>query len=153
MYSRDGLFLRSLKCYFCAYFPRCFAIREMNTKITLTWAPKQFVTRVHTLFSMYFIEWKCVSFLSTTSVATGVNDNTSVLVQIIDCISRGDKLFHTLIMVTGTDRYLRHSTLTSCYHIESTCSLLRTKFHASKLCAEMKPYINTIYNCFWQNTV
>ena len=34
-------------------FPSCEATREMNTKITLEWAQKQFVTRVHTLF--YFL--------------------------------------------------------------------------------------------------
>ena len=38
MYSRDGLFLRSLDGSFGIYFPRCFATREMNTKITLSWA-------------------------------------------------------------------------------------------------------------------
>ena len=51
MYCRDELSLCSLECYFCVYFPRCFATREINTKITLSWALKQFVTRVHTLFS------------------------------------------------------------------------------------------------------
>ena len=35
MYSRDELFLGSLECYFGIYFPRCFATREINTKITL----------------------------------------------------------------------------------------------------------------------
>ena len=40
------------QCYFGIYFPRCFATREINTNITLSWALKQFVTRVHTLFSM-----------------------------------------------------------------------------------------------------
>ena len=47
MYSRDELFLCSLECYFGIY-----------TKITLERALKQFVTRVHTLFSilcMYLI--------------------------------------------------------------------------------------------------
>ena len=53
MYSRDELFLCSLECYFCVYFPRCFATREINTKITLSWALKQFVTQVHTLFSIF----------------------------------------------------------------------------------------------------
>ena len=53
MYSREELFLRSLECYFGVYFPRCFATREKNTKITLSWALKQFVTRVHTLFSIF----------------------------------------------------------------------------------------------------
>ena len=33
----------------------CFYAREINTKITLSWALKQFVTWVHTLFSMYNI--------------------------------------------------------------------------------------------------
>ena len=50
--SRDEPFLRSLECYFGIFFPRCFATREINTKITLSWALKQFVTRVHTLFSI-----------------------------------------------------------------------------------------------------
>ena len=31
----------------------CCATREINTKITLSWAHKQFATRVHTLFSIY----------------------------------------------------------------------------------------------------
>ena len=53
MYSRHELFLCSLECYFCNYFRRCFATREINTKITLSWALKQFVTRRHTLFSVY----------------------------------------------------------------------------------------------------
>ena len=53
MYSRDEPFLHSLECYFGIYFPRCFATREINTKITLWWALKRFVTRVHTLFSIY----------------------------------------------------------------------------------------------------
>ena len=45
-------FLRWLECYFGIYFPRCFATREINTKITLSWALKRFVTRLHTLFSI-----------------------------------------------------------------------------------------------------
>ena len=53
MYSRGELFRRSLECYFGVYFPSCAATREINTKITLEWAHKQFVTRVHTLF--YFL--------------------------------------------------------------------------------------------------
>ena len=38
MHSRDDLFMRSLKCHFGVYFPRCFATQEINTKITLSWA-------------------------------------------------------------------------------------------------------------------
>ena len=44
MYSRDKLYLHSHECYFCVY---------LNTKVTLLWALKQFVTRVHTLFYIY----------------------------------------------------------------------------------------------------
>ena len=55
MYSRDELFLSSLKCYFGVYFPHCFATREINTKITLLWALKQFITQLHTLFSIYWL--------------------------------------------------------------------------------------------------
>ena len=53
MYSRDELFQHSREGYFGVYFPSCFATREINTKITLEWGQKQFVTRVHTLF--YFL--------------------------------------------------------------------------------------------------
>ena len=52
MCSRNELFMRSLECYFGVYFPSCFANREINTKIKLSWALKKFVTRVHTLFSI-----------------------------------------------------------------------------------------------------
>ena len=38
--------------YFGVYFPRCFATREINTKITLSWVLNQFVSGVHTLFSI-----------------------------------------------------------------------------------------------------
>ena len=47
--------MRSLECYFGVYFPRCCATREINTKITRSWAHKQFATRVHTLFSIYTV--------------------------------------------------------------------------------------------------
>ena len=52
MYPRDELFLRSLECYFGVHFPCCFATQEINTKTTLSWALKQFVTRAHTSFTM-----------------------------------------------------------------------------------------------------
>ena len=53
MYSSDESFQRSREGYFGVYFPSGEATREMNTKITLEWAQKRFVTRVHTLF--YFL--------------------------------------------------------------------------------------------------
>ena len=53
MYSRDELFQRSRESYFGVYCPSCEAMREINNKIALEWALKQFVTRVHTLF--YFL--------------------------------------------------------------------------------------------------
>ena len=53
MYLSDELFQCSWEGYFGVYFPSCEAKREINTKITLEWAQKQFVTRVHTLF--YFL--------------------------------------------------------------------------------------------------
>ena len=36
--------------YFGVYFPNCAATRELNTKLTLEWAHKQFVTKVPSLF-------------------------------------------------------------------------------------------------------
>ena len=38
------------ECYFGVYLPCWFVTREMNTKITLSWAHKQFATRVQSLF-------------------------------------------------------------------------------------------------------
>ena len=46
-------------CYFGVYFYRCFATREINTKITLWWVLKQFVKRVHTLFSIFSMCHHC----------------------------------------------------------------------------------------------
>ena len=53
MYSSDEPFQRSREGYFGVYFPSCEATREINTKITLEWVQKRFVTRVYTLF--YFL--------------------------------------------------------------------------------------------------
>ena len=53
MYSSDEPFQRSREGYFGVYFPSCEATREINTKITLEWVQKRFVTRVHALF--YFL--------------------------------------------------------------------------------------------------
>ena len=53
MYSSEELFMRSREGYFGVYFPSCATIREINTKITLEWAHKQFATTVHTSF--YFL--------------------------------------------------------------------------------------------------
>ena len=55
MYYRDELFQHSPECCFGVYFPCSFATREVNTKITLSWALKQFVTRTHTLVAMYLL--------------------------------------------------------------------------------------------------
>ena len=45
-YSRNEHFIHSLECYFGVYFPRCCVTQEINTKITLLWACKQFTTQV-----------------------------------------------------------------------------------------------------------
>ena len=49
-------FCQTRKFFLCVYFPCCFATQEINTKITLLWALKQFVNQVHTLFSIYCID-------------------------------------------------------------------------------------------------
>ena len=54
MYLSDELvFQRSREGDFSVYFLICEAMREINTKITLEWAQKQFITLVHTL--LYFL--------------------------------------------------------------------------------------------------
>ena len=50
MYSSDELFQRSREGNFGVCFPSCETTREINTKITLEWAQKQFVMRVHISF-------------------------------------------------------------------------------------------------------
>ena len=50
MYLSDELLQRSQEGCFGVYFPSCEAAREINTKITLEWAQKQFIMGVHTLF-------------------------------------------------------------------------------------------------------
>ena len=52
MYVLSWRTVSALKCYFGVYFPRCFATREINTEIILSWALKRFISQVHTLFSM-----------------------------------------------------------------------------------------------------
>ena len=51
--------MHSLEYCFAVYFPRCYATREINTKIPLPGAHKQFVTQIHTLLYIYLT----VSFL------------------------------------------------------------------------------------------
>ena len=50
MYSPEQLFLCSLEYYLSVHFTLCFTTQEINTKITLSWALKQFVAQVNTLF-------------------------------------------------------------------------------------------------------
>ena len=45
--------MRSLECYFDIYFPRCFTTLEVNTKITLLWARKQFAIQGHILYYIF----------------------------------------------------------------------------------------------------
>ena len=74
MYSCDELFMRSIECYFGVYFPRCCATREINTKITPSWAHRQFVTRVHTLFYIYTTS--CHTVDSTDASKTNIKTFT-----------------------------------------------------------------------------
>ena len=49
--AMNCLCAHSLEGYHGAYFPSRFATLEINTRITLEWAHKQFATRTHTLLS------------------------------------------------------------------------------------------------------
>ena len=53
MHSSGELFIRPQEGYFAVYFQSCAATWEINTKITLERAHKQFVRRVQALF--YFL--------------------------------------------------------------------------------------------------
>ena len=55
MESTGELFMRPREGYFGVYFPSCEATREINIKIALEWAHKEFITRVETLF--HFTLW------------------------------------------------------------------------------------------------
>ena len=60
MYSRAELFMCSLECYFGVYFSHCCATQEINTKITLSLAYKQFATEyIH--YSIYVCVLQCVN--------------------------------------------------------------------------------------------
>ena len=99
MYSCDELFMRSLECYFGVYFPRCCATREINTKITLSWAHKQFTTRVHTLF---YINYASMLGLKLNHVSRGVAWVRDTLCE-VDYIFEGLKLDHILIYNTSQE--------------------------------------------------
>ena len=77
MHSRDELLLRSSECYVGVYFPRCFATREINTKIALSWALKQFVIPVHTLFSIH--SFMSLVYLYPSSCFTATLANTHII--------------------------------------------------------------------------
>ena len=52
---------------FGVYFPHCCATREINTKITLSWAHKLFTIRAHILFDIYSI---AISYFMNTYTCT-----------------------------------------------------------------------------------
>ena len=123
MHSRDELFLRSLECYCCVY---------LNTKMTLSWALKQFVTRVHTIFSIYTrsnprCTWWDIS--RTTAVIFESEDKRSTFIPV-----RGSQLltFNDNIDITTTfslesklpERYvccLQHCIFLYLYFTPITC--------------------------------
>ena len=77
-YSHDKLSMYSLECYFGVYFPHCFATWEINTNITLSWVHKQFATRVHTSFS--------ISYVNVKNIATYLYQNQNIY-TICDCLN------------------------------------------------------------------
>ena len=78
MYSSDELFLCSLEYYFGVYFPRCFATREINAKITLVSAE----TVSHS--SAYIILYQ----LSSKSKKVMLDVNTMPVDILAPCITR-----------------------------------------------------------------
>ena len=58
--------------FFGIYFPHCFATWEINTKITLLWALKQFITRVDTLFTIWLYHQYAI-LLSKRPLETSFN--------------------------------------------------------------------------------
>ena len=57
-YSRGELFMRTPDDYFGVYFPRC-ETWKINTKLTLSWAHKQFATLVHSLWYTLYHPDEC----------------------------------------------------------------------------------------------
>ena len=132
MYSYDELFMRSLECYFGLYFPRCCTTREINTKITLSWAHKQFATRVHTLFYIQFTadlppeqngrhftenilkrifmnKNLCILIqISLKFVPKGPIDNKATLVQVMAWRRIGDTPLPETMLTHFTDAYMLH---------------------------------------------
>ena len=67
----DELFLCSLECYFGVYFTSCFATWEINTKISLLWALKQFVTWVHVWWYTQLMQQWHLSLLVLSGLSRG----------------------------------------------------------------------------------
>ena len=86
--------------YFGVNFPRCFATLDINTKIILSWALKQFFKRVQTLFSMFplatIMKWADMLHIYKFSVETGVHkwitsmNDSYVMLDVWDVIEHLD---------------------------------------------------------------
>ena len=64
-----------LGCYFGVYSPRWCAARAINTKITLSWAHKQFATRVHALCSItYYCIGSWINYIRNRYNALAIGD-------------------------------------------------------------------------------
>ena len=97
------LFLRSLECYFGVYFPRCFATREINTKITLSWVLKQFVTYIilyifrkysHELITANF-SWTRLSYMWCHFYALACHHQEhSIDTYLCQCIARNCQKYY-----------------------------------------------------------
>ena len=60
MYSHDELLVHSLNCNFGFDFPNCEAMREINTKIIVSWVHKQFNNQGHILLYIYMYVLNCI---------------------------------------------------------------------------------------------
>ena len=114
MYPCDELFMRSLVCYLGVYFPCPCPTRAINTTITLSWAHKQFATRVHALFDIYIYICVISTFHHCYTLVNNVQNT-------IHC--------KYSFSITFEKRYTLHSSPISCAQFKPLCFLIQIILH------------------------
>ena len=133
------LFLHPFECYFRVYFPSCFATREINTKITLSWALKQLFTRVHSLFYINF-SWRWTSPACSACANSIAMELISIKGQTgHDCVSvMKFIIFHVL-------------------DVQRTCALTsflcapKNMWYQKSILWNLLSHLDTIQVCHWMN--
>ena len=158
MYTSDELFQRSQEGYFSVYFPSCEATKEMNTKIILEWAQKQFVTKVHKL--LYFlhdvanpqmtIKWR----YSTVATATELNERLNSQKTPHNSPLRASYGVSLFGICEEIDRIIRNCTVYLFVIVKRTCwRIIIASIRVSDNCNFPRLFcIRLSFKCIWIRT-